>query len=157
MRRIQVLESVYIVGPDGVKQVDERELFGRDGGLADALDHVAKLWAPGLDGRKIYCIDGGVRLLNMQFRKSFAKRHEREYPIDKVTPTWLREKQTPHARLLVLLEKQSASLLINASTALPKARRHHMFGYQLEPGSTDAMIFGKPMTPADVEKLKRES
>lgn len=145
--RIPVLESLYVQKEGGdFEQIDERALFAEDSGIADSLDAIDNLWANALTGRQVYKIDfieGEVTLLNMQARKQLAKIMVDDYPEDTVTPAWLLLKHSEYARLMVLTPPGSC-FLIEASYALTKARRHHKYGYRIVPGSTDAMIYGRP-------------
>lgn len=145
--RIPVLESVYVKTKDGIAQVDERTLLGQDGGIVDALDAIDDLWSGALDGRQIYQIDFMLqvtRLLNMRARKQLAEIMVEKFPQDEVTPRWLLAKRSEYARLMVITPPGSCTL-IEVSNDLPKVRRHHKYGYRIVPGSTDAMIFGRPM------------
>ena len=146
--RVPVLESIYIKQGDGHVQIDEHTLLGEDGGIADLLDLCADEWHTALDGRQVFIVDLTSRpyktsLMNTQTRKEFAEHMRRKQPEDNVLPAWLTAKRSEHARLFVLLPSAS-SLLIEASHALPKVRRHHLYGYRIAPGSTDAMIYGYP-------------
>lgn len=137
-------EMLYVQDDDGnfIEQ-DERLVLGADNGVADLLESVSAMWTSRPFARCVYVVlveplGVSVALINMADRRRMAKAWASGLIQDVLGARWLMAKRRDHAR--ILLQQGNSTLLVNASRDLRRLRRHHVYGYQLEPGTSSASM-----------------